>query len=327
MRAAGIEVLDCSSTMRGPLRYADGFRKFLFAAGKSDVVLIGFLGHFIMPFAKLVTRKKIIFDAFVSVYQTMASDRGVFKPGSLAARLAGYIDKKACLLADAVLLDTDSHIDYYCRRYGLGRDKFAKVPASADDKVMKPMAGREDGSFIVHFHGEFQPLHGAKYIISAAAMLPDVKFRITGKGKTLAKCLDLAKARNLGNVEFLEPVSYEKLARRMAQADICLGIFGRTEKADMVIPNKVYEAMAMEKPVITARTAAAEELFRHGENVFFTEPADPAGLAAAIAELKEDPALRQRIAEGGYRLFREKCSPAIVGNMIRETAEKLKKRD
>jgi glycosyltransferase involved in cell wall biosynthesis len=67
----------------------------------------------------------------------------------------------------------------------------------------------------------------------------------------------------LQNVEFIEFLEQKELTQYIHHADICLGIFGETEKAKRVIPNKVYEAMAMKKPVITGNSPAAREFLKN----------------------------------------------------------------
>ena len=77
---------------------------------------------------------------------------------------------------------------------------------------------------------------------------------------------------------------------KIVEADLCLGIFGNTDKAKRVIPNKVYECLAVGKPVITADTPAIRELFEDGELVFVSV-ADHISLAKAIMALKNDESL------------------------------------
>ena len=149
MREAGIEVFDCSCRTRSFFRYIAGFCKFLSHKKKCDLIFVGFLGHFLMPIVKLFTRKKVIFDAFVSVHQTMVFDRKAFQPNSIPAKLSRYIDRFSCDLADMVFLDTGEHIEYFVREYELDRGKFHKLPASADDSVMLPRPGGENKDFTV----------------------------------------------------------------------------------------------------------------------------------------------------------------------------------
>ena len=86
----------------------------------------------------------------------------------------------------------------------------------------------------------------------------------------------------------------------------------------MVVPNKVYEAMAMAKPIITSDTPSARQVLRERESVLFSRAEDAESLAGCIRELKENDELRQRIAWGGYKVFEEKYSPRCIGIKIFE---------
>ncbi|MFC1576784.1 glycosyltransferase family 4 protein [Candidatus Omnitrophota bacterium] len=321
MRSAGIDCLDCSSDDKGFMRYIFGFFKFLSNKGRSDLICVGFLGYFIIFAVKLFTGKKVILDAFVSIHRTMVEDRQKIRPGGLLAKTAKFIDKTACKLADKVFVDTEQDIIYFTENYGLSRDHFCRLYASADDSVMYPRGAQEGEGFSVEFHGEFQKLHGVKYIVEAAALLPDVRFNLIGGGIEHGFCMKRARELNLQNISFKPWVEYARIPEYMSRASVCLGIFGDTPKTNMVIPIKVYEALAMKKPVITADTPAARELLADGESAILCGAGNPEMLAEAIVRLKKDPALRDKIAENGHQLFKEKCSPSAIGKKILAVAQ------
>jgi len=246
----------------------------------------------------------------------------------LFASLAMSTDRLACRLADKVIVDTCAHAEYFSRVIGVDSEKLLRISASADDSVMTPGPGRpEDGQFVVHFHGEFQRLHGAEHIIGAAALLPEAEFRMIGKGRTLDACKKASAEKHLKNVRFIESVTYEKLAEMIREADVCLGIFGDTEKARLVIPNKVYEALASAKAVITADTPAAREILEHRVNAMLCPVADPSGIASCIRELLSDLNLKKSIAEAGGRTFRERCSPGVIGKELERSLSSFLSRD
>jgi glycosyltransferase involved in cell wall biosynthesis len=140
-----------------------------------------------------------------------------------------------------------------------------------------------------------------------------VCFRFIGDGEELESTLALARKLGLKNSEFIEFMPPDELVGHIAAADVCLGVFGDTEKASRVIPNKVYEAMAMRRPVITGKSPAADELLTDGENCLLTPMADAGALAAAVRRLKADPALAERLAEAGHRLYLERASARALG--------------
>ena len=179
--------------------------------------------------------------------------------------------------------------------------------------------------FLVLFWGSFIPLQGVEYIVKAAKRLEkcsDVQFQIIGRGQEHKKILKLADKLKISNIDFVDRISYEVVPKYIKKADVCLGIFGDTQKTQRVIPNKVYEAIAMEKPVITADTPAARELFIDRKNILFCKTADPEDLAEKILELKNNKDLREKIAKGGYKVFKNYATPRIV---VRNLLNKLLK--
>ena len=170
------------------------------------------------------------------------------------------------------------------------------------------------------------PLQGVEYIIRAAKVLEsqkDVIFQFIGKGQDRNKCIELSKNLGLKNIEFIDMMKPEDLRIEIAKSDIVLGLFGDTPKTPIVIPNKVYEALAMKKPVITADTPAIRELFDDND-MFLVPAANPHKLAQAIIELKNSPELRMKFSENGYRKFIDRASSKVLGQEVRDICLSLK---
>ncbi|MEW5894785.1 MAG: glycosyltransferase [Candidatus Omnitrophota bacterium] len=288
-----------------------------------DIILIGFLGHFLVPVARFFSRKPVIFDSFVSIYMTMCMDRKTFKPNGILADLSKWIDKTACNDADLIICDTFEHIKFFSETFHIDPKKIVRLWVGSDNDIIRPGSSIAEQPDLIHFHGEFQQLHGVETIIYAARELPQYRFRLIGDGRQRKPCETLVKELNLNNVTFVNPVPYRELALQMGEAAICLGIFGNTIKARTVIPNKVYEAMAAGKPVITADTPAARELLNHRGNAYLCKIADPESLADAIKTLMSDPELRQSIAERGHQTFLQNCSIDVLGKQLRMECERI----
>ncbi|HUV13198.1 MAG TPA: glycosyltransferase [Acidobacteriota bacterium] len=323
MQQAGLVVRDCSSAHRSALRYLIVFANFLRYRNRCNLVFVGFMGQPLVPLIKLFTRKAVVLDAYLSTYQTLVYDRKRIRPNGLLAKFVKSVERLSCRLSDHVLLDTNQHIEYFLKLYQLEPSRFSRSFVGADDSVLKPCPSPNNTTPLVHFHGGFQQLHGAPYIVEAASLLPAVRFRLVGSGPELSYCQELARKLELNNVEFVSPVSLEVLAEYVAESDICLGIFSESQKAQLVIPCKVFEALAMKKPVVTADTPAARELLTHMSDAYLCRVAEPASLAAAIGQLVSDDALRVQLAENGYRLFLEQCSPAVIGGEVRSVVEQV----
>ena len=309
-----IKVIQCRTELKGVIKYFDLIKKHWKVRKQYDVLFVAFPGFQSMILAKFLTRKKIVFDSFAPLYESEVLDRKNTKKGSFKARYYWHLDRLSAKWADIVLLDTDEHIKYFVKEFGLKKEKFVRVLVGTDNKVLRPIKIDDNlNSFVVHFHGNDIPLQGIEYILETVKLLEknvNIKFNIIG-----SSIKEKYEGDNYKNVTFIDNISYEKLPEYINKADICLGIFGNTEKAKRVIPNKVYEAAACKKPVITTDTPAIRELFIN-EDLFLIPTADPEKLIEAILKLKEDPILRNRLAENAYNKFIQNMTPEILGKEL-----------
>lgn len=298
---------------------------------KYDVVILGgrtYFGQPLMPFIRRMTKKPIVFDAFLTLYETQVVDRKLVDRKSVKAKLWYLLDSSALHDADLLLTDTYEHAKYYSGFYDVEFDKFRRVLLGSDDEVFYPrLTKKENDCFIVMFWGGFIPLQGVRYIIKAAKLLEnckDVKFELIGTGQQHNEALELSRSLRLENTTFFSNwVPYSELTNYIANSDICLGIFGETDKARRVIPNKVTEAIAMRKPLITGDSSAIKEAFKDRENCLLVPMSNPEALAEAILKLKNDKKLRDKIAENGYKLFKDNFAPKVIGKDLKSVLVKL----
>lgn len=343
--ANGWEVVECRVDPRvtkGLAKYVELWKigRSLRRSRKFDLVIVAFPGQTVAWLGRLIFGKDIVLDAFLSLYDSNVYDRKLYSAYSLRAIKDYFFDWLSVKITRRTLLDTNEHIKYFVKTFRVPENKFARLLISADEKVFRaqdasvatpssnadpissPAAARTPTKFIVEFHGMFIPLQGVEYILRAAAILKSdtsIIFNIIGHGQTFKECKKLAEELALTNVNFIGQVPVEKLPSYISEADICLGIFGNTEKTKRVIPNKVYECAAMGKAIITSDTPAIREVFMGGHDMLFSRTADSEDLAEKIKLLREDEALRMKIALGARKTFDEKChSKAIVDSLIRD---------
>lgn len=326
--ASPLALADLATTLARA--YARLARRYLSEVGEHDVVLVGYLGHLDMLLAGPLARlrgKPVVFDAFISLYDTLVHDRRLFAEGSAPARAAKRLDQISCALADRVLVDTDAHADYFAQELGVPREKCATVLVGADPRVFHPEAAASSETFTVFHYSKFAPLHGIRTILEAARILrdhPDVRFHLVGGGQLEREVATWMGELELANLEHRAWMEPGELRSAIASAGACLGIFGDTDKAARVIPNKVFQCMAVGAPIVTRDSPGIRELFVDGEHALLTPPADARALAAAILRLRDDPALRERIARGARELFLERCTPAAIGRALLSELESLR---
>jgi len=326
----GVELIYCTSSYHSyPARFTNAFFKFIVNASTDcDAIFIGFLGHPFVPIISKFTKKPILFDAFISIYDTLCFDRKVFFPHSLLGKLSFYIDKKSCNASNMVLLDTYSHIDYFSDTFSIGKDKFRRILVGADDTIFyprEPVPG--DDFFHILYYGEFNPLHGIEYIVKAAAILEkesEIKFTIVGKGREHARIIQMAENLRLNNIQFIDWVPYKSLPDFIGRSDICLGgHFGDSLKSKRVVAGKSYQMMAMKKPLILGNNNANKEIFSDWENALMVNHSNEEELADAILKLRNDDKLRNKIASNAYNIFKNHCSISEIGRQIKSVLNEL----
>jgi glycosyltransferase involved in cell wall biosynthesis len=316
--------------------YLTLIRRFMKSPGY-DLIIVGYTGQidiFLARVLNLRQKKPLVLDAFISLYDTIVKDRKLAKAGSLKAGLLWWLDKTACGLADRVLLDTNEHIDYFVKEFGTPRKKFIRVFVGGDEVAHLPESAIQaegakaaeadkkgkEGTFTVLYFGTYIPLHGTEYIIKAAKLLKghrDIRFTLVGTGQLLAKMQKLASDISSTNIEFINRwTSSTELASYIRNADVCLGIFGTTEKASRVIPCKIFDCMAFGKPIVTADTPAAQELLQDGMTAVLVESGNPEAIAASVLTLKSNHALSRKIGKKTKEVYEERCLPGAIGREL-----------
>jgi glycosyltransferase involved in cell wall biosynthesis len=286
---------------------------------KADAVVVGYPGHFLVPLGRALAayrHARLVFDPLVSLLDTFAGDRGLVRSGGVKATAVRAVDEVAFRLPDLVLADTWAHGAYYQEAFGLARERVAVVPVGA---VPEPRADGDarllglDEPLTVLQYGKWSPLHGAEVVLGAAELLRGEPFRfvLIGEGQLSPELRASIAGRGLTNVQWLGQLPAGELRTQTLAADVCLGVFGGSEKAGRVVPNKVFDALACGRPVVTADSDGAREWLRHGESALLTPAGDAAALAAALRILL-DGVERARLGTAALGLYRRAFTPAVV---------------
>jgi glycosyltransferase involved in cell wall biosynthesis len=283
-----------------------------------DAVIVGYPGHLDLAAARRVAGgKPVVFNPLVSLYDTFVGDRGRFAAGSAVGRLLRAIDRRALRSADLVVADTEANADFLAELASVPRARIARCFVGAEERAFAPGWSPQD-PFRALFVGKLIPLHGLETVLEAAVLVPELQFRIVGSGQ-----LDRLLHERPPNVDHVPWVEYERLAEELHGAGCALGVFGTSAKAQRVIPNKVFQALACGTPVITADTAAARELLTDEKSALLVRPGDAHALAAALTRLAEDRTLSRRIAAGGLDAYGAHASEQVLGERWRGLIEGL----
>jgi len=289
-------------------------------APRGDVVLVMYPGWFdmlVLPVFARLRRMPIVFDIFISLYDTVVSDRKLASERSLIGRACRFVDRCSIRRAKRVIADTPSHAEFFAALAGVPRAHVGVVWVGAQDKVFTPRSGSTPAPDLVLFYGTYIALHGIPTIIAAAKLLEDdgIRFRIIGTGQEQASVDRLVQELRPSNIELVGRVPLEDLPDEIAAATLCVGIFGTSEKARRVVPNKLYECVAVGRPVITADTEGVRSAFS-GDEVALVPAADPATLAKEIRRLMDDAPTRESMARAAHERYVRDYSEGPLARLL-----------
>lgn len=332
-----VEVLECNVPFSQKRRLADRYQQLLskwktIRTKKPDVLILPEFNHKNWPLAACIARKAgipLVFDPLVSVYNTNIEDRQRVKKQSLGALRDFMLDIVGFRFSDAILADTQTHRSYFCRKWGAQPGRVHVSYVGADETYFYPTEVDKDSEPpTVLFFGSYIPLHGTNTIIKAFDQLRqsqklNARLVMIGNGQTLAEAKQLARSLNICDLEFIPRLPMELLASTVRNASICLGIFGETEKAQRVIPHKVFQALCAGKPVITCDSPAMREIFVDREHLIMVPCGDDRKLAQAIAETIAESDLANSLGSQGSKLVHRYFTRIHIGKQVLEILNRV----
>lgn len=293
---------------------------------RSDVIYVGYPGHFDVIPSWVVAKifgKKLVFNPLLIFYTGFTEEQSILAKSSILAKVVKFGEGLVYRMCDLVIADTPYQQEFMESIFGVPKHKIRTVALGADD-MFYPYTPYTNltKKINVTYYGLYVPIHGIEYIIEAAKILKhdhDIHFDMIGnRGQVFDETISKVKRLQLKNISFYYDIPQTEHIPIAQKADIFFGFLAKHPSIDRVIPNKVYQGLSLNKVVMTAEAPVIKSVFTHKENIYMVPPGDANSLVSAILELKNDPKLRQRIANSGHKLFAKNFSPKVVGKKIIE---------
>jgi glycosyltransferase involved in cell wall biosynthesis len=166
---------------------------------------------------------------------------------------------------------------------------------------------RQDGTFRIIQHGLLAHRYGHTVAVNAVHRLlpemPDLHMDILGSGEAEPEVKALVARLGLQeHVHVLGYVSFEELMRRLVLADVGMVTMLRSPYSELIDTCKMYECIALRKPLIVPRLPAIEDNFDDSCMMLF-EPGSVEDFARCVRVLRSDPAKRRELAENAHRRY------------------------
>jgi glycosyltransferase involved in cell wall biosynthesis len=238
---------------------------------------------------------------------------GAGTAGSLLHRTLGAIAGFLYQRANLIVVVSPAFRDHLMRYWSVPAEKIAVVENGVETDVFRldPTGSqlrkelRFEDRFLICYIGTMGNAHGLETLIAAAeelrTELPNATFLLIGEGAEKERIVDLAARRRLTNIQFLGQQPRERIPAYISAADVCVVMLKKTELFKTVIPTKLLEYMACEKPVIVAVDGQARKIVEEAEAGVFAEPENSNALVRVILELSSAPERRRQMGANGRR--------------------------
>jgi len=218
------------------------------------------------------------------------------------------IEKKLYAESDGIIAVSDAIKNHLVSR-GVPEEKIKVIPNGVDENIFNPSLSGQDvrkkyglgKKHVIGFGGSLhQEWQGIDDLLKAARAISSIErsvvFLIIGGTEA-----EIKKFQNIApeNVLFTGQVEHKKMPAYLAAADILAAPY-KKEKGLKDIgfynsPIKLFEYMAMGKPVITSNIGQISEIIRHKQTGVLVEPGNDKDLTENILSLIEDDRLKREL--------------------------------
>jgi glycosyltransferase involved in cell wall biosynthesis len=268
-------------------------------------------------------------EVFVSVYN--------LRPEDWLVRLLRHIEKLSIWFADLVLTPNIAFRDLFVGR-SCPPDKIGIVMNSPLEEVFpltepahRPLSGwNAEAEFVVMFHGTLVARHGLHTAIEAIARLreyrPKLRFHIYGEETTYLRNEVLPLVARLGlqdQFRYFGEQSQDVIAQAVADCDLGVVPNLRTVFTEINLPTRIFEYLALGKPVIVPETQGIRDYFNSDSMLFF-KGGDIESLASQIRWVLDHPQETEAVIRKGQEVYRshlwhmeERRLTALISGLVR----------
>ena len=246
---------------------------------------------------------------------------GAMRKG-VVIRLLEWLEQRMYRAADRIVTVGEGYRQQLIER-GVQAELIEVVPNGADLDVFVPeRKSRQvqeryqvpEDVFTVAFVGTIGMASGLDCVVDAAEKMAakraarPVRFLLVGDGAERQRLETEVRRRKLDNVIFTGLVDKVCVREILSFADACLVHLRRADLFETVLPSKMFEAFAMQRPVILGLDGEARKLMEEADAGVAIPPEDSDALMRAIELLADDPGLCDRLGKNGRRFVRERFS-------------------
>lgn len=225
-------------------------------------------------------------------------------------RVLEWLERRMYLAADHIVAVGDGYRDRILQRADVshrisvitnGVDPARFAPQAADPEFLRTW--NLDGKFVCSYIGTIGMAHGLEVVLKAAKLLrserrTDICFCLVGDGSSRQRLEAEVHAAGLDDlVVFTGQQPKARMPAILASSDACLVHLKKCELFGTVIPSKIFETMAMGRPIIMGVEGPARTIILESGAGLAMEPESAESLVATVLALADDRPAASRMGQ------------------------------
>ncbi len=273
----------------------------------------------VLVFAALIPKlfgAKVILDLHDPMPELMMTIFNVGKE-SMAVKITAFLEKQSIAFADMVLTVNRTCEELFAARSG-GAKKISVVMNTPNEHIFRYSPVKLDGEvvsrtekpFVLMYHGTLVERNGLDLAVEALAQLrrsvPEAELRVYGpRTSYLDNVLQGLSAKGLEEaVQYLGPRTLEELAQAIAQCDVGVIPNKRSIFTEINTPTRIFEYLALGKPVVAPCASGIEAYFDKDSLVLF-ELGNAEDLAMKLCWVATHPREALEITRRGQAIYQQ----------------------
>jgi glycosyltransferase involved in cell wall biosynthesis len=262
------------------------------------------------------------------VFPDIGIQMGVWRENGCIARIVGAFAEWWYSQSSLVVAVTPTALEQVRRR--AGKTRAMLVPNGCDRAV--PRGGlikRRNGEFVATFTGNMGVANGMDLLLDAAKRVAkdEIRIALVGGGAEYAHVASRIESERIENADLYGVVSREEAVGALAESDAALVVL--REGINESIPTKLYDAFAVECPVVLSASGEARRVVTESVGGICSAPGDPDSLADALRRIAADRELARALGSAGRRYAaafdRERIMTALAEHIAELAREKGQK--
>ena len=243
-------------------------------------------------------------------------------------KIARYIYEKS----DLIVVVTNSFKEYLLK-INIDENKIVVIQNGFNfDKTLSPnkttqMIRKEynidKNKFIVSYIGTIGMSHGLEIIIQAAELLNDVLFLVIGEGSEKESLKKIKEQKKIKNVLFIDTINWQEIVNINQIVDANLIHLRNLALFKTVIPSKIFESMALKKPILAGVIGESIEIIIKSNSGLKIIPENPNSLVENILHLRSNPEMSERMGNNGFNLVKKKYNRKVLAHQMIQTIDTI----